>query len=577
MNNTIKYLAIALLATVTSCSLLEPVDENILGEDRLNFDPAFAEGLLLKAYNQDMPYQTSNSSDIATDDATHNYAHSIQRRMAQGEWSPSLTPTSRWHQYESVLFLNKFLDAIDNVVWSRDDEKNQLFKDRNRGEALAMRALRHLWILQEHAGYSKEGVLLGIPYIETWLEHDADFNMPRLTFEETLEHILMDFDEALTYLPYDYSGNYDLRPTRYDESDPARYSLIFGPTQEHRICGKYINAYKAKLHLMAASPSFFNGNGHYEKASALLVKLINEKGGVNGLDPQGHHNFFTIVADNTPEHFWRKGGTVNVNNGDFEKNNFPPSLRGKGQINPSQNLVDAFYMSNGYPVTHASSGYNANDPYANRDPRLKLYILYNGNTLGARTILTGVGGGNNTVNAVPDQSTRTGYYIKKHTWESMAINSDNSTTAVRKRDFLIRYTDLYLMLAEALNEIGGPTYVEDGLSAEIIIQKLRNRALGIATDPYLAEVVAAGKESMRDLIRNERRLELCFEGHRHYDLRRWGLLNSALPDLKGAYYTGVSYDVFDVEDRNFPDHGNYSPFPLNEVLKFSNLQQNRGW
>ena len=77
---------------------------------------------------------------------------------------------------------------------------------------------------------------------------------------------------------------------------------------------------------------------------------------------------------------WRNG--KNTNSYDLEVAQFPPSILGGGQINPTQNLVDAFPMANGYPITDPNSGYNAQDPYKNRDPRLNLYIVVNGSTVG---------------------------------------------------------------------------------------------------------------------------------------------------------------------------------------------------
>jgi starch-binding outer membrane protein, SusD/RagB family len=397
-----------------------------------------------------------------------------------------------------------------------------------------------------------------------------------LTFEQTLEWIIKDYDEALEYLPLDYDGDYKKRPSRYQNADPDKYSYIFGRFQEHRISGRIIKALKAKLHLMAASPSYLNDVGHYEKAAVLAAELIKDHDGLNGFDMNGHHNFYTVVEGNLDEYFWRKGGSLDISNASFEKDNFPPSLRGKGRINPSQNLVDAFYMSNGFPAT-TDNGYDVNNPYDNRDPRLKMYILYNGNDLGGRIINTGFEGGDDAVNAVFEQSTRTGYYIKKHTWQNVIISSDGSTSAVKKRDFLIRYTELYLLLAESLNEIGGPNYELEGISAAQIVEKIRKRALGINIDPYLDEIIGKGKDAMRELIRNERRLELCFEGHRFYDLRRWGLLNSNLEDIKGVFYKENAYQILDVEPRDYPDYGNYAPIPKSEVLKFSKLEQNKGW
>lgn len=81
---------------------------------------------------------------------------------------------------------------------------------------------------------------------------------------------------------------------------------------------------------------------------------------------------------------------------------------------------------------------------------------------------------------------------------------------------------------------------------------------------------------MRQLIRNERRLELCFEGHRLYDLRRWNLFDQT-PDAMGLKFDGNSYGEFLVEPRLYDSNANYAPIPQSEVVKFDAIEQNRGW
>jgi hypothetical protein len=155
-----------------------------------------------------------------------------------------------------------------------------------------------------------------------------------------------------------------------------------------------------------------------------------------------------------------------------------------------------------------------------------------------------------------------------------------SGTAVAKNHFeaLFRVTELFLILAEAHNEIGGPLHTEgtNNLSAKEIMRNIRKRAMAINTDPYLDGITT--KEAMRTLIQNERRLELCFEGFRFFDLRRWGL---ALDETaKGLYDdgTGNGYQLIVVEERKFNEEKHrYLPLPYNEVRKYSNLTQNAGW
>ncbi|MNV77630.1 SusD family protein [compost metagenome] len=113
-------------------------------------------------------------------------------------------------------------------------------------------------------------------------------------------------------------------------------------------------------------------------------------------------------------------------------------------------------------------------------------------------------------------------------------------------------------------------------SAYDIIKAIRRRA-GVGTnngDPYL-EQVKNNRDQMRQLIRNERRLELCFEGFRFWDLRRWKMdINVA---AKGISITNNNYTEIPVENRLYETYMNYGPIPYSEVLKYSNLAQNIGW
>jgi hypothetical protein len=256
-------------------------------------------------------------------------------------------------------------------------------------------------------------------------------------------------------------------------------------------------------------------------------------------------------------------------------------LYGRGRINPTQNLVDAFPMANGYPITHASSGYTANNPYANRDPRLASYILFNGGTAGHQNtvITTAADSPANNTDALgrTETSTRTGYYMKKLLRQEVNANPAGATNQQHYKSF-IRFTEIFLGYAEAANEAWGPTGTGStaSYSAYDVIKAIRYRA-GIGRengDAYL-ESIKGDKDAMRQLIRNERRLELCFEGHRFWDLRRWQ--ESITEPARGMRITAAGYQEINVENRAYQDYMYFGPIPYQETLKFSNLQQNRGW
>ncbi|UMB54132.1 RagB/SusD family nutrient uptake outer membrane protein [Lutibacter sp. A64] len=568
MKNLIKYILIMLVFTgIIAC---DPIDENRLDFDFVNSDPATAEGLLLQGYSGLIDQFVF--SEGATDDAVNNQLSNGYKRMALGELSAQYNPASRWNSFERVFYINRFLEIINagEIQWSRDEETNELFNMRMKGEALALRALHHFYVLQAHAGESTSGELLGIPYFTEFIEANGNFNVPRLSFEESVQKIIADFDEALTLLPTDYGNN--ASDPWYANVDIGKFNVVNGTAYELRISGRIVRALKARLALFAASPSYLNGQkGYYNVAAENASDVLTTIGGVSGLAADGVE-FYTSDEDiYSGEMLWR--GSIGGNSSAYEERMFPPSVNGKGEINPTQNLVMAFPMKNGFPATVAN-GYDPQNPYENRDPRLKKYIVVNGSSFGGGTINTGVGGGIDRLDSIPQFSTTTGYYLKKLLQPGVRINNDGTTTGQKHFDVYFRYTELFLILAEAANEIGGPDNKIDGMSARDIIAAIRERAGITQPDNYLASI--SSKEAMRDLIRNERRLELSFEGHRFWDLRRWGLaLNET---AEGYFYDGNNYvELPSVEVRNYQPFATYMPIPNSETLKFSELEQNKGW
>ena len=286
-----------------------------------------------------------------------------------------------------------------------------------------------------------------------------------------------------------------------------------------------------------------------------------------------HKSINWVGGANPPEILWR--GDVGQSN-NLEMDHFPPSLNGAGRLNPTQNLVDAFPDSNGYPISNPLSNFDPNAPYENRDPRLRTYILVNQGTAGVNnaTITTAADG--NSIAAINREatSTRTGYYMKKLLRQDVNLDPVTTNTQLHYKP-RIRYTELYLIYAEAANEAWGPrgTGTQD-FSAYDVIAELRQRA-GISQPDLYLESIGSDKVAMRELIRNERRLELCFEGFRFWDLRRWNLNLSQT--AMGVSIEDNNFDYINVENRAYQDYMQYGPVPYSELLKFEALQQNEGW
>ncbi len=575
MKNSIKYITLVLFFTgFSGCeNLFEPIDENRLSPDYVGSDPESAEGILLHAYTGLISH--NNFTVAATDDAVNNNLDDGYRRMATGQLSAQYNPAQRWNKYTEIFYMNKFIHIVetDSVRWHKNDTVNLLFRERLLGEALALRGVYHFYVLQAHAGKSSSGQLLGIPYYEEFLTIDDEFNIPRLTFEATIDKIITDLDNAIALLPMDYSDNIaDVLP-KHQGYDHNLYVIANGKQYNLRMSGRIARAVKARIELFAASPSYLNGAGHYEKAATIAAELIDMIGGISGLDPAGLEFYGSDANLRGDENLWRSSLEGDGSSW-LEENNYPPSVNGTGDINPSHNLVSAFPMANGFPATEAN-GYDPQNPYENRDPRLQTYIICNSSPLyDDINIITGKGGGIDRVDSISELSTRSGYYLKKLLRNDVRINNDGTVVAKKHINLYLRYTELYLILAEAANEIGGPDHAIRGISARNVIAAIRDRAGITQPDNYLASI--SSKEEMRALIRNERRIELCFEGHRFWDLRRWGLpLN---PDVSGYFHNGSRYvEIPVVEIRDYPEYARYMPIPYSEVIKFSALEQNQGW
>ena len=590
-----NILILAILAgSFCACSdLINPSVQNAQSAEQMFEDASSAQGILGYGY-ANLPFETKSTTDIATDDAVTNELGSAYRSMAQGTWAANNDPMSQWQARRiTIQYMNIFLQNAHDVQWSSDPKRQAMFVDKLRGEALALRALNMYYLLRNHAGWTSDGRLLGVPIILEPEGFDSDFNQPRATFQECVDQIYADVDEAMALLPFDYVQLTDdsAVPQKYQDLGVAyaqEYNVVFGDTFRGRISGRIAQTIKALTALLAASPAYTEGtNVTYADAANEAAAVLKHINGVAGMDPTGYKWFMdkkTLDAlgsgECPPEILWR--GSMNKGTEDYafglnqEVQNYPPTLYGNGRINPTQNLVDAFPMANGYPITDPDSGYSASDPYAGRDPRLAEYVLYNGVTYNGTQIITGTySSDNNGLNKI-STSTRTGYYLRKLLRDDCNANPSSQNPQYHYPVY-IRYTEIFLAYAEAANEAFGPTGKGGlGYSAYDVIKALHDRA-GVGND-YL-DSIQGDQEKMRELIRNERRIELCFENKRFWDMRRWKLdLTETAKGMRIDQAGGtLNYTVIDVEPRSYADHMYYGPIPETEVLKWSNLDQNKGW
>lgn len=589
-------LGMTLTLGLTSCDdLFEPAIENHLGFDYAYENPDYADGVLGNAYTR-LPNGSYSFNDVATDDAVSNDVTNSYRKMTGVDsWTSNSNPIETWRNCRAAIqYINLFLANVDKVNWNSDQTIRDMYHQRYVGEARGLRALFMYYLLRAHGGYDAQGNLLGVPIILEPTTVTSDFNTleVRASFADCMKQLIEDAEEAVRVLPVDYENTDNETETvncfgkTYTVS-MATYNRVLGTNFSGRFSGRIARAVLAQAALLAASPAYADGSGvTYEQAAKYAKAVLDLNGGVAGIAADGLEwyadpNMKDLEGGECPkEVMWRTGKS---NNNDLEADNYPPSIYGKGRINPTQNLVDAFPMANGYPISDVMSGYDPNNPYSERDPRLAKYIIFNGQAAGSSnaTINTQADNASNLdgLNKDVSKSTRTGYYMKKLLRQD--INLDPNVNGKQLHyTARIRYTELYLDYAEAANEAYGPKG-GTGYSAYDVIKAIRQRAglMDINGEDGYLEQCATSKEKMRELIRNERRIELCFEGFRFWDLRRWKA--DIKQEAKGISITnsgdGKKYEVISVETRNFKDNGYYGPVPYDQILNFPSLVQNAGW
>lgn len=569
---------------LTSCDdLFEPANENVKDLDMMYDEPSFAQSFVIVGYSRLPGYYSD--LEYATDDAVTNEKGNWISNMATGSWSASSNPTDYWPTgFAAIQYLNTYIANGDKINYVNNEAVNQLMRMRTMGEAYGLRAAHYYYLLRQHAGFSEDGELLGVQLFTEAQGADADFNQPRASFAECIKRIESDLKKAEELLPNEYYDIADASeiPAQFRSvtDDKDLYNRAMGHTSRLLFNGTIAKAFRARVNLLAASPAFQDASNSVTWADAAdaAASVIDLLGGIGGLSSDGVAYYCDKnIIDNLKEGLlpqemvWRNN--ISSASNTLESNNYPPTLFGKGRLNPTQNLVESFPMANGYPITDSRSGFDKSNPFAGRDPRLATYIIYDGQPCGPNNDLIHTGsasGTNDGINAM-ENSTRTGYYMKKRLRMDVNCNPATPNNQIHY-DPRIRATEMFLSYAEAANEAWGPKNGgSHAYSAYDVIKAIRHRA-GITDDAYLDEC-AGSKEKMRELIHNERRLELCFENFRFWDVRRW----KEKLDVAARGYDASTGEVFNVENRNYKDYMIYCPIPYSEILKYSNLKQNKGW
>lgn len=540
MKKLVYIILPALLFLVSSCkesNFLEfPYYDGPVTEDQYWNLNASARGQLNRGYTfLQEGYNRYGGAMLAagSDEAVNSNLNSAINIFNNGTWSSLRTLDDNYTiNYNGLRQVNLFLENSHraNIIPLTD-------VPRLRGEAFFLRAFFHFELWKRYGGVIIADHVFGI---------SENLDLPRNTSDETLAQILKDCDSAAVKLP--------LSPVQYGAGDKGRATKAAAL------------ALKSRALLYAASPlnNSANNVALWQKAAAASKELIDSKAH-SLLASYANIPNFTNAAYNVEVIF---ATAANLRN-DIEINNAPISYNGaSGLTNPTQELVDAFEMKNGLPITDPESGYNPNDPYKDRDPRFALSIIYNGSTFKGTAVNTTVGGKDGL--GVSVNATKTGYYMRKFLSEAASWNQTTNAT-VRRPWILFRYAEVLLNYAEAQNEAAGPD-----ASVYDAVNQVRKRA-GMPDLP-----VGLSKDQMRQRIRNERRVELAFEEHRFFDIRRWKTGETDLgKPVSGMRITNNGtnnvYERFTVESRMFNERMYRYPIPQSEINNTTKLVQNPGY
>lgn len=583
----ITSLTIVLLL-LTACSFLDPLPDGSYNNENMEDHVKLLRGYVDKIYCDFLPVHYANQYNLglsaATDDALYRVETTSWRKFSNGTALMSENPFENlWNSsYKAINYANLFLE--DNVGYNTryilDEASDKAYRSFLQGSAYGFRAWFHFCLLKAFAGKGTDGRMLGVPLMTQPSKiEDMDYStIVRATLDETVRQIRKDCDSAYFYLPY---SNRDYPSDPQDNITPSGSALYKGLDKVA------IDALRAEVFLFWASPAF-NAEGdmeRYDSAAFYASRVIRHKIEKEGALPGGFSvtKKFGWYECNSPEIIWASRHSTAS---DTEKCCYPKNFGGTANIVPTQELVDAFPMSNGYPISDPLSGYDPANPYLNRDARFYENIFYNGSQLRRfsnsqlmYTFNTAEGG-----NDAPggSQVSPTGYYIRKFLWLGWNPFDAKPDTGYRC-NYLLRWTRTCLVFAEAANMLGGPMVEKYGYTAKQALSWLRTRANALSFDAYL-ETVSASNEDFLNLVKNEWRIETCFEGDRYFNLRRWARDASELDmELHGVKirqgFSGGSDMEYDyttvVEQLEYPSL--WSPLPYMEIRRCPNMVQNEGW
>ncbi len=545
--NKMKKFVIILLGMtlIVACDddILNQVPKDSLNEELVWTDPVGAKQFINGIYGEMQSGFDRNYDgwarglylyDGASDDGEVAMTWTHSQLLQTGIYNTTYIPWGNmWPIYYGLI--RKTNVALENL--DRLGENNQDIINELKGQVYFLRGMIYHELLRLFA--YKPGNE-GVPLIDRSLTVDDDLSIPRASYDDVVEFILADLDRAAELLP----AKGEIEAGR--ATSGAAYALK----------GRVLMYAERWAESAAASKMVIN-NGRYSLYPDYRTLF---------LDKNNNEIIFAKKFAYPDKHHQSGGG--GTQGAGWDVYNSPDIFRGAtgdggwGGNMPTQNFVGSYEMTDGLSQEN-SPLYNLQDPYKNLDPRFYATVVYNGATF--RDVLIDLSNDSPVRRFLP-----TGYFLRKFHDEDLVLYATNSD-----QDWIfIRYAEVLLNYAEAQNEASGP----DG-SVYDAINTIRSRpSVNMPSLP-----AGLSQSEMREKIRNERRIELAFEEHRYFDIRRWGIANQVYNDMQAmdivknpdgtfTYQVRHNYEI-----RDFVEKMNVIPIPQDEIDKNPEANQILGW
>lgn len=595
-NIILKYQLVLLVPALFSLSGCKKYLDQV-PNDRITIEQVFqkkgpSEQYLANVYNY-VPDQSDQWNDQPwlgnADEADITWSKYTIYDLNIGNISAGNAIFDKWdHYYQGIRSARYFMNHIDGNAEILALNGQGLI-DQYKAEARFLRAYFYFLLMQQYGPV----VLAGETEIPADAPADA-MQIPRSTYDSCVDYVASELDKAAAVLPKVPSTNGQPSDVQYGR---ATVGIAL--------------AVKARLLLYAASP-LYNGNtdlaGFKTKAGAPFInqtydlqkwkkaadaaKAIIDLGLYSlyydaSNDPVKSYTGVFLQQWNSEQIFNRKSNSLP----NFDVNAMPRIAGGWDGIAATQEQVDAYFMTDGKPITESSlysetgfttvGGVQVSNMYINREPRFYASVIYNncvwqGGKMQSAQPISFFASGPNGKNGHPTDWSKTGYLIRKNVAPQTNNGSGGNGTQYARPLCLFRLGEVYLNYAEALNEV-------DPNNPDILIylNLIRARA-GIPQYGSSTDIPVPGSQSdMRTRIWQERRVELAFEELRWFDIRRWKIATQVMGDMHGmdinkddnSFYTRIvaSQHLFR------PIASNWWPVSQYDMDRNKNYVQNPGW